>query len=268
MKFNYFLPVVLLIGLLSASISFAADQPLYKVEIIVFAHITSAALNSERWPANPEMPSLLGVKNLTTIPVATPDAAANATPDTTESSVASVQPQTQAKIYQIMTPNELDLSKVVERLKNSKDYPPLVHAAWLQPGLPVKNSPRIHLYGGQAYNADGKPIDAVSPLLSFDDNDTSQPDVPSTVSHTASEWQVNGYVRISQPYLFQIDANLVLTIPHAEIEKIIPSVADRIKTDHFVMNQTFRLKLGELYYIDNPLFGVLVRVDKSPSNKK
>lgn len=264
MKFNSFQPVALvtslLFGSLFSSLVVAAPQQLYKVELIVFAHITPAALNSESWPANPEMPSMLKVKNLTAMPVQAPVGSV------AQSANPSSMPDTQAKLYQIMTPTQLDLSDVVTSLKADKDYLPLVHAAWLQPGLPVNNSPRIHLYGGQAYNNEGKPINAVSPLLAFDATDAPALD-QSSVPQSASEWQVNGYVRVSRPYLFQIDADLVLTIPHAELEKIIPSVADDIKTDHFVMQQTFRLKLGELYYIDNPLFGVLVRVDKYPQKK-
>lgn len=257
MKLKHFSLLLLLLG----SSVFAAPQQLYKVELIIFAHITPAALNSEQWPANPTMPTLSRIRNLQAAIVNN----APASP--------AVPQQSQKQLYQIMSPTQLDLTKVVMRLKKSKDYPPLVHVAWLQPGLPVKNSPRIHLYGGQAYDVDGKAINAVTPLLSFGANENGAPATPAgavtpSAPQSVNAWEVNGYVRISRPYLFQIDADLALTIPRSQLEKIVPSAADNIKTDHFVMKQTFRLKLSELYYIDNPLFGVLVRVDKYPQKKK
>lgn len=255
-----FLPIILLVV---ANVLYAAPQQLYRVEIIVFAHITPAGLNSESWPAHPKLPSTLGLKNLTVDPVnaatANPTKAAN---------------HTATQMYQISTPDELDLTKVVQRLKQTSDYPPLVHVAWLQPGLPTKKAPDIHIYGGQAYDAGGKAINVTSPLLSFDQTKaTAEAHEKSTSDDSAgnakvSQWQVNGFVRISQPYLFQIDTDLALMIPHSEIEKIVPSVAEYIKANHFVMQQTFRLKLGKLYYIDHPLFGVLVIVTKYPKTTK
>jgi hypothetical protein len=254
MRFKIFFAIFL--TLFTAVLS--AEQ-LYKVEIIVFAHVTPAALNSEHWPTDPRLPAMSRVRDLLPMAITTAD-------DT-----AQVQPSN----YQILIPTDLDMSSIVKKLKAAKDYPPLIHVAWLQPGMPVKNSPRIHLYGGQAYDASDNPLDVVSPLTesepqnNTDNNATANPDAnvnltTSTNLQSVASWQLNGYVRVSQPYLFQIDTDLVLTIPRQQLVKMVPSIADDIKSTHFVMDQTFRMKLGELYYIDHPLFGVLVEVNKYP----
>lgn len=238
------------------------EQPIYKVQLIVFAHVTPAALNSEMWPADPSLPSLRRIMNLKTVPAAN---------DTDDQPAAAITAAAATPVpYQIIPFGQIGFEKVVKKLKAAKDYPPLVHVAWLEPGLPVRNSPRIHIYGGQAFASDGSPVDVTSPLLEL-----AQPDAPDHDDETTlpvpaaqpdlsavADWQLNGYVRVSKPYLFQIDTDLVLTVPRKTLKKLVPSIADNIKSNQFVMKQTFRLKLGELYYIDHPLFGVLVEVNK------
>ncbi len=222
------------------------QQPIYKVELIIFAHVTAQGLLSEDWPSPPELPNMQRVYELKPLqqPIALPQQ--NATPS----------PQSKpTQLYQILPSSTFDLAQAVMKLKANGNYPILVHVAWLQPGLPVRNSRRIHIYGGQAYTATGQLAEAISPLNA---SASSANLLPSP--NTDIQWQLNGYVRVSKPYLFQLHADLVLTIPPALLERVSAKAANQLKTHQFILQQTFRMRLGQLYYIDQPLFGILAEV--------
>ena len=243
--------------LLSPSLAGAVDLPtpvqlpLYKVELIIFAHLTPAALLSEQWPADPQLPNMQRVYNLQARMPAV------ATADNLTSSTNQIQ----AARYQILPATELGLQQVVTKLSSTNDYPILIHVAWLQPGLPIRNARRIHIYGGQAYTENGQALSDISPLnVSTDVTVLPDPDL-------TKQWQLNGYVRVSKPYLFELQAALVLTLPQQLIQKISSRAAGQLKTNQFVLRQTFRMRLGKLYYIDHPLFGILAEITQYSSNK-
>ena len=244
-KYVSLLAVLLISFCSQATQQSIANGPIYKVELVVFAHVTEQGLLSEVWPATPELPNMQRVYNLKLRPQLIQSANQNAV------SVSQVQPQ----LYQILPSANFTLKKEASKLEANGDYPVLVHVAWLQPGLPIRNSRRIHIYGGQAYTAAGQLATAISPLNM--DNNT---DLPAPSSDT--RWQLNGYVRVSKPYLFQLNADLVLTIPQQLLAQVSSAAARQLQTNQFVLRQTFRMKLNQLYYIDHPLFGILAEVTK------
>jgi|GEM_PF-1138825 len=236
----------------AAELSEQGQAPLYKVELIVFAHVTARGLLSEQWPVNPTLPSMQRVYNLQA--PTQPGAALNGT------STATIP--TQPEPYQILPTSFLQLQTIAAKLNAKDNYPVLVHVAWLQPGLPIRNSRRIHIYGGQAYGASEKPLTDVSPL-NVDASDAALP-----LPNSTDQWQLNGYVRVSKPYLFELQANLVLTIPQQLLRKVSFRVARQVNVHQFILQQTFRMRLGKLYYIDHPLFGILAEITKYTANNK
>jgi hypothetical protein len=266
----------------------AQPKQLYKLELVVFSHVSPASLNIEKWPATPDLPSLANALELGALPLPAPantaDIAGVIPSKATLQAVPSSVPSAPT-VYQVLPYSNFDLNKAVAKLSRNSAYQVLVHVAWLQPGVKAKQAKKLHIYGGNAYDNDGSVLTNVSPLL------VTQPMPPANTSANTptggmpaaadvsatqqalpavSAWQVDGFVKISQPYLFQLNADLVLTIPQAQLNDMASDLVDDIKTNQFVLHQTFRLKLGELYYIDHPLFGVLAQVTKytpSTSNK-
>ena len=68
------------------------------------------------------------------------------------------------------------------------------------------------------------------------------------------------WLKISRPYLFQADADLVLTIPAAVMQQIAPNAVAKIGTTQFVLKQTASVRANQIYYFDHPLFGVILRI--------
>lgn len=221
---------------------------LYQVEMIVFSHITASGLDSEQWPQNPAMPSLKRAYQLQSNNSIYEDVS-----DVSEQQATSIRP------YQILPTSYYSLQSALLALLSKPDYQIMVHTGWLQPGLPVRNSRRIHIYGGSPLTSSNHPTTGLSPLDVLDTENSG--DV--TPYSQLQDWQLNGYVRVSKPYLFQFDANLILTLPDSSIKQTSAN-ADNIKTNQFILNQTFRMRLGQVYYIDHPLFGILAIVTKYP----
>lgn len=180
---------VLAFILANFSISFAASR-IYQIDLIVFSHVTTKALLSENWPADPTLPMLSKAITLKPEDAAAPNA-----------------------LYQILSTHRSKFNKEVGILKQQAGYHILVDTTWLQPAFSPKVSKWIHIEGGNSI-------------------------------------QVNGMMKISRPYLFQVDADLVLTIPKA----------DKITATQFVLKQTASLRANQIYYFDQPLFGAIIRI--------
>lgn len=227
--------------LLLASVLSAQPQPLYKIDLVVFTHVSANALLSEEWPSHPLLPDMRRVYDLQAAPII---AAGSSAP-------LLRQP------YQIFP--SAAMQTILSKLNNNKNYQVVLSTAWLTPGVKIRRARRIHIYGGQAYDASGEPMMAVSPLNQTDDNPLPNPQKPAN-------WQVDGFVRVSKPYLFQVNADLVLTIPQAIIAKVSKKAAAKLKTNQFVLRQMYRMKLNELYYVDHPLYGMLVEITPYPKS--
>lgn len=249
---------ILLMSLLSACTVCAASQtePLYQVEIIVFSQVSANALLSEQWPATPLLPSLNRVKELTPLPAPQANNDDGVEAMKGDNSVAEDAQTNESTPFAVLPASDWQLTKAAQKIAKQGEYQVLLQASWLMPALSDKKAPKIHIYGGQAYGAGGEVLEANSPLMSPVNNEI----LPSTAP--VNQWQINGFIKISKPYLFQADADLVLTLPKSVIEKLSSKAADTLKTNQFVLNQTYRLRLGQLYYFDHPLFGMLMEITK------
>jgi hypothetical protein len=133
----------------------------------------------------------------------------------------------------------LGLQKEADKLKQQDDYKIILHTSWQQNVTSLRDAKWIRIYGGQPYDAQGQPIQP-------DDN------------RLPTYWELNGKIKISKSNFFDIYTDLYLTIPTGSQNNIIP-----LRT--FIMQQHRRTKLNQLNYLDHPLFGVLIKISKSPS---
>jgi hypothetical protein len=103
---------------LMCSILYAAPAQQYQINMIVFTHITSQALQSERWANELRIPSLKNVAEPT-----------------------------------LLLDNQMGLQKETDALSKTNGYQIIYQQSWAQP----MNNKWIHIVGGQAYDKNGKP---------------------------------------------------------------------------------------------------------------
>jgi hypothetical protein len=93
----------------------ADESPWYQFEVIIFERIAAGAGGTEYWPQDPGTPS-----ELNTIPLL-------------DRRALSQEQAHEAQAYQLLPDSERQLSEHFMRLRNSRNYRPLLHLAWRQP---------------------------------------------------------------------------------------------------------------------------------------
>lgn len=197
-----------------------AAPKLYQVEIIVFSTLNSNALNQEIWPLI--YPSSLN--NPHTI-------ALNYNSTTTP-----------AGAFQVLPPSDWTLNREENALRANPNYHVVLHMAWLQPNRKTT----VHIFGGNGFDENGNVI-ATDPSAN----------VPAD-----TRWEVNAlftmsviqYVDSHSTFLFSTPAGSVASLSKNHLNNIANGLATfRITDDR-------RMKIGELNYLDGPVFGVLLKV--------
>ncbi|MFN3234029.1 MAG: CsiV family protein [Gammaproteobacteria bacterium] len=142
--------------------------------------------------------------------------------------------------YQLIAQDEFGLLKELTRLKQSKNYTVLLALSWWQPFQDQPQGQTLHIYGGQTYNQYGEMVTVI------DDED-------------ASYYQINGTIKISLNTYFDIDTHLQFLVP--EKDKSV-RVSENTLTPFkvFEINEELRSRSNELHYLDNPAFGVLIKI--------
>lgn len=206
---------LLIILALSVSLqAIAAPQTnWYQVEVIVFKNLNPQGFNDEQWPDDP-MPAL--PKN--------------------RIELNRYNPNTPVTAYEQLPRQDFTLKKERHALRLSKNFRPILHVAWLQPG---DATTPVHIYGGDAYNNDGKVIDP-------DDSDITQ----------ATSFEFNGSIKIKLDRFFNVTSNMNYCIPNTSSDK-------EGNLQCFNSLQTRRMRSKELNYLDHPLFGLLIKITKA-----
>jgi len=221
--------IAVFIILFLSGFAFAATPTYYQVELIIFAHPTDTAFSSETWPVQPVLPDLTGATELTPF--------------------AQMPDSTTPPFYQYLPQTNFSMAREASLLSATPGYEVLVHTAWVQPfPTNTKKAVPVHVYGGTAYDPNDEALlDQVSPLSDATlPKDEEAVPLPFSVK---TQWEVDGTIAITRPYLFQIDTNLVLTLPNSIVD-----------AKQFVLQASYRTKANQIYYIDHPLFGVLIEI--------
>ncbi|WJW76760.1 CsiV family protein [Thiohalobacter sp. IOR34] len=242
--------------LLAAAPASAAED-WYDVELVVFA-VQQADDGEEVWPPLTELPALEAAVPLGDDPQLRP-----------------------------LPAERLRLGAVIAALQRSRLYQPLLHWGWRQPGWRREEARWIRLE---------VPMDAPLPMpqpmpASIDPVADTQPDdaatddslgpaaEPQPLESQAAEAaappadRLSGRLRISRERYLHVDADLVyreqIWEPLAEaaisadetltqgLPEILPLQPELREVR---MQQSRRMRSGELHYLDHPRFGVLVRV--------
>ncbi len=133
------------------------------------------------------------------------------------------------------------LSETVEKLHNSGSYRVLKHFAWRQPGLDSKNAKAVRINIGRTM-----PIYLPEDLSSYKRfiPASAQPEPSRTRKITTTT--VNGTLKVRLGRFLHLDARLVFT--------------DTENQKSYRLSQSRKMRSGEFHYIDNPRFGLLVKI--------
>lgn len=223
-----------------------AQTPWYQVEVIVFAY-TNPDSHGELWYQNPGLPDLQNSIELIT-GAADPIAPSGKT--RRDKSGKARQP---LRIpYRELPSSRYRLDGVERILKLSRNYKPLLHVAWQQPGEESENARAVHL-------------------------EVSRPAAQAPAKGSAntiaavSEDLLDGIIRLRVSRFLHVDVDMAYFPPDPSVLAPPQSVSsqtedrsDRIAphADYVRMIQTRKIKLNELDYFDHPLFGVLLQVSR------
>ena len=256
--------VIIIAAALAAAISTPvyADTSWYQVEVIVFEY-TQPATNGESWYVNPGLPNEENSIDLITTSITPSAASVPAGPpvQTAEKPAGDVLTRTDLVPYLALTKDHDQLDQVYRILTLSSAYTPLYHVSWEQPGLPEDQSRYVHFEARRGAE---------------ENQDANQQPAPADPDATAAEGDMFG----SAPPDMAFDAMLRLRAAqflHLDVDVAYfpedPAVLHAANpeggltpvyetADYVRLTETRRVRLKELHYFDNPLFGVIVRVTR------
>lgn len=224
----------------------AKPEKIYLVEVVIFENLNSKALH-ETWPLNPGSPNIYKAKTLHTLALEQQNKEGN----------------TQGFIE--LEPNAFQLNDAEKRIQQQGNYRIIAHKAWRQPIQSKEKAENIRFYGGRFYRTH-----LSNEALSDDpQNATSQSsDLPS--------YEIDGVLKLSKSRYLHLKADLSFTKPMRVLTSIsgpnqAVSLAQVNNTQHwenepnarlqpFRLNQSVRIRMNEVHYVDHPMFGMLITV--------
>ncbi len=137
--------------------------------------------------------------------------------------------------FQLLPASAFTLSHSIAALSHNSHYTILAKLAWRQKIPNGATSQTIHIVGGRAYNNKGETI--------------------STTSSLADWRELDGMLNISRRQYLIVRSNLLLTVPSSEVDAKTSQ-----KLVSFALKEDISMRSKELHYLDNPLFGVLIKI--------
>ena len=157
-------------------------------------------------------------------------------------------------VLDLLPEDDLTLTGEANDIDSSSAYSVLLHQGWFQPILKPNKASSIHIYA--------QPLgDSKKPWLN------SRSYINDLLFN---RWRINGILTISQLNYFNVNADIILTIPFNELNKF-QNLGQTIAPDRSVLNfhmqQSRRVRNDQLYYFDHPLFGILIEISEYEPDK-
>lgn len=160
-------------------------------------------------------------------------------PDFTDSIILDESDTADISAFKLLPAGLYKLGGVYNELKYSKNYRPLLHMAWEQPALNQ----------GRARSVRIRDIDNI------DQTDNNDPMI-----------KLDGVIRIRSTQFLHADVDLfyfINSLPESVIQADSGNnTAATIQTGFAELKETRKMKLNELHYFDNPVFGLLLWVSR------
>ena len=220
----------------------AVSADWYQVEAVVFEY-TEPDADNEWWYENPGLPSRRQTIGLI---MDTADPVTGDTPELADE--ADLMP------YLALPKQDYRLGGVRRVLELSSVYRPLLHVAWQQPGLDVRDVRAIHLDNTR-----------------FEKKTAEQDEPPAVEDWNQPEYippvkVFDGIIRLRKSRFLHLDVDFayfpdVLEQPALESRDGTAGNV-RLSTGYVRLAESRRVKPDELHYFDHPLFGLIVQVSK------
>lgn len=214
----------------------AADW--YRVEMILFAY-TEPDADDEWWYEAPGLPSRAQTISLIT---KTADPLPTDTPDSAE--------HQRLIPYLALPGQDYRLAGVRRVLAASGEHRPLLHVAWQQPGLGVRDVRAVRL---QNTRPDGK----------TERRQQAGPEqAQEQLEYTPPKKVYDGIIRLRTSRFLHLDVDIAY---FPDVLEQPSHSQGRPAADYVRLTESRRVKLDELHYFDHPLFGVIVQVKRQLS---
>jgi hypothetical protein len=245
---NYYIRIAIILVLMFRTTMVFAVW--YQVEVIIFENLYPNTDN-EKWYKTPELVPLKNTVNL--IPY-------QQQLNILEEKNKDVPNISNSQIpYGMLSEDNNRLEGIYRVLRLSREYRPLYHVSWQQPGLSDKQAKPIHIQSENFENL----FELTIPTLMVSDS------MPIEL-YEPTKLIVDGTLQIRSSLYLHIDLDFVLfrkpTVDNAEVHEQLETglIANRINNpaDYVRLTESRRIKLNELHYYDHPLFGVIVQVSR------
>ena len=188
--------------------------------------------------------------------------------------------------FRPIEPTDTEFNEVLSSLKLSSNYEVMTSKSWLQPGLDTKNAIPVLINAGKEYEGlyelSGSVTLVVSRYLHIktdlwlseytqrvevvapwwqDENGNDNSQANETASNPYGAAPGAATIPATEPFT---DTENAQAQPYTNTDFVVepsPVANDRYEAIQTVeLKQSRRMRSGELHYLDNPLFGVVVKV--------
>lgn len=160
-------------------------------------------------------------------------------PDFTDSIILDESDTADNSVFKPLPAGLYKLGGVFNELKFSRNYRPLLHMAWQQPALNQARARSVR-------------------IRDIDNNVQSDSNDPMI--------KLDGTIRIRSAQFLHADVDLfyfINSLPESVIQANSGSgTATTIQAEFAELKETRKMKLNELHYFDNPVFGLLLWVSR------
>lgn len=231
----------------------------YSIEMIVFSYEKLDTGQLEKWPEDLQIDTPDQYLKLY------PSAAANSKPDSTNQLTLEQINDLQQGLWPdrfLYHASQLKLEPQKKKLAQRSDFRILFHQAWHMPLIEKANSLPIRIQGGEQfdglYELDGSIQLSVSRYLHLD-----------AQLYLSKFEAIETSDQNKAPYHSTIGT---ISSPDSNIApSILPALLGSRQyqtTEVIALKQTRKMRSGELHYIDNPRYGILVQITPYKPNEK
>tara|TARA_B100000959_G_scaffold72145_1_gene76526 strand:- start:359 stop:1057 length:699 start_codon:yes stop_codon:yes gene_type:complete len=156
--------------------------------------------------------------------------------------------------YMIMDEKNNRMHGIFRVLKLSREYRPLIHLSWQQPATKLRQSRYIHMKYDSESEVPKEEILAI-------------PEEPNFIEDlTKTKKIIDGSIRIRSNFYLHVDLDIYyfknLYNDNKIINKEVEFSNSRFKELTIQLKESRKIKLNEIHYFDNPLYGVILQVSR------
>lgn len=228
--------IALLFALLAQPAWSQAEQR-FRVELVIFAHEPGARGASEDFLAEPELPPQLRLEEVDLAFTQRPDwLALLAEPPEAGAPEDALQTVALPPYRQLLDPAAAELSPLMRRLNAQSAYRPLMHLVWDQVAA----------------------VDAEPPVIDVGASVLASPQLRGTATLSRSRFL---HLRLDLEYLPEGAPAPLPLAPGGRLQDT------RVLVPRYRLQESRRMRSGELHYFDHPAFGVIAMVTPVSANR-